>query len=796
MSHTPHGVVCGVELSNLGAHTTLGKYPLHAHMCGNASSLAFAANAIHETYHRSLVVHSTSDALFAHNVAYDGTGHMYVLENGLELRNLIVGNVGMVTWPPEPAWSCPGHKCAGDGGCSFGVGDDIEACGSRDDDHAEVFWLANPENDLIDNVAVGGYRSGFSIYPVLAGPLVNDWAAQRAAGLDRRQVAWLRVAGADLISKRAVAAAKLFVSDRHGSFRLNASDGSALRSHSGSVVLRPHVRYHGTRALHLEYAHPGRFEGNVAHSTRIGFHVYPEWSPGSLKGGARRTANWTNLVAYKIAGAAVRAKTRCASHDCLTVDQLRVYAVSMVARARDLHARYALSRAEYFGPESLDAAAAAGACYGRDGAKKGCPGVTSVAYATARRGQAAAQCERCGSLVVSRAPSEGSSSGAGRRARRCDAPHWFVNFDRASIVADLAEKCSLTNKKNATGGAIDNLRSCYLGRGAGSLSASIRVDAASAASFERYRASHAGGACSHERLARGSFEVASREGSPRRASGLLELDTEAAACPPEPYCDAEPRKWVSKLQLRDQGEAGLRDRASSLARAADLAATLCAKLDHGAPFDLLAPRHNGGARVSAAATWDRFVNVTWARTGAPVVLEAPVRADATVDIRSETAEAVARDYATALERARPPVAAEEAADRVIDSLGLATTPFDAIHVRRGDEAGDKLPKTMRLKGQSPCDTVPAAVAATAACRSRSAPVVVFSDERDAAYRQALRDALATGGRRVVLGDEAVRAAVGDADNYFVFAVAAAVLARGSHVLDIRRGHCPGPCVNP
>jgi hypothetical protein len=106
-------------------------------------------------------------------------------------------------------------------------------------------------------------------------------------------------------------------------------------------------------------------------------------------------------------------------------------------------------------------------------------------------------------------------------------------------------------------------------------------------------------------------------------------------------------------------------------------------------------------------------------------------------------------------------------------------------------------KTMRLRGQVPCDTAPAAVAAAAACRlSRSAPVVVFSDERDAAYRRALRDALATGGRRVVLGDEAVRAAVGDADNYFVFAVAAAVLARGSHVLDIRRGHCPGPCVNP
>ena len=96
----------------------------------------------------------------------------------------------------------------------------------------------------------------------------------------------------------------------------------------------------------------------------------------------------------------------------------------------------------------------------------------SVAYATPRRGGASAQCERCGSLVVSRAPSEGSSSGAGRRARRCDTPYWFVNFDRASIVADLAEKCRLNNKKDATGGAIENLRSCYLGRG-GSLSASV-----------------------------------------------------------------------------------------------------------------------------------------------------------------------------------------------------------------------------------------------------------------------------------------------------------------------------------
>ena len=55
---------------------------------------------------------------------------LFDLRIGLELRNSIVGNVGMVTWPPEPAWSCPGHNCAGDGGCSFGVGDDMDFFGT------------------------------------------------------------------------------------------------------------------------------------------------------------------------------------------------------------------------------------------------------------------------------------------------------------------------------------------------------------------------------------------------------------------------------------------------------------------------------------------------------------------------------------------------------------------------------------------------------------------------------------------------------------------------------------------
>lgn len=59
ISHTPHGVVCGVEFTRLGSQTTLGKYPLHLHMCGRAHQLVIRANSIHDNFNRALVSHGT-----------------------------------------------------------------------------------------------------------------------------------------------------------------------------------------------------------------------------------------------------------------------------------------------------------------------------------------------------------------------------------------------------------------------------------------------------------------------------------------------------------------------------------------------------------------------------------------------------------------------------------------------------------------------------------------------------------------------------------------------------------------
>ena len=515
VSHTPHGVVCGVEFTNLGAHTTLGKYPLHAHMCGNASQLAFVANAVHGTHHRSLVVHGTSDALFAFNVAHDAQGHVYVFENGLELRNAVVENFGSGARPPDPPWACPGSRCAGAGGCSFGVGATIEACGSRDDGHAEIFWFANPENDVLRNAAVGGHRSAFSVYPVFAGPLVRRPDEQRRAGLDARLVGWLDALG-----------------DRGTSYKggpYKAARASFLGAHPPHVTAqRGNLFYQNTSALHLEFARPGTFAGNVAHSTRIAFHVYPQWSPASLKGDAT-AATWTDLVAYKVSGVAVRAKTRCAGPECLVVDRLTAGFVSMVARARDVESRFSVSNLAYV--DAGGGAVAAGACgapalekAARDPAEYCGRSVHRVRYATPQ-GFKYADCETCrGGAAASISPAEAGADHRSHPARafhyqrrHCDAPYWAFNFDRASIDAGIAEKCAL---RGASYDAAQDLKSCYADRGPltfrnkkggtrlvgpTSLNATILVDAASAAAVDAYRARHAGGACAHDRLSPGLF---------------------------------------------------------------------------------------------------------------------------------------------------------------------------------------------------------------------------------------------------------------------------------------------------
>eukprot|EP00850_Spirogloea_muscicola_P014237 SM000101S09235 [mRNA] locus=s101:20:3710:+ [translate_table: standard] len=100
-------------------------------------------------WQRCIVVHATNNLLVAGNVAYNSSGHCFVVEDGIETGNAFVGNLGISTRAVE--------RVIPSGGPADGAGT------PRSDDLASTFWLANPNNVLIGNVAAGAYEAGFWI---------------------------------------------------------------------------------------------------------------------------------------------------------------------------------------------------------------------------------------------------------------------------------------------------------------------------------------------------------------------------------------------------------------------------------------------------------------------------------------------------------------------------------------------------------------------------------------------------------------------------------------------------------
>jgi len=175
IAHTPHGRVCGVELTQLGQHKVLGKYVLHAHRCGDAPALEFSYNAMHDNVHRGVVVHATSYMKVTDNVGHRTNGHMFMTEDGLEFWNEFVRNVGF--FAKSAQWQCPNGQmlkqiiadrgltvrggCLNANNCNFGTGDYEQICGSRDDHDVGIFWVSNPRQLFKDNVAVSSDKHGF-----------------------------------------------------------------------------------------------------------------------------------------------------------------------------------------------------------------------------------------------------------------------------------------------------------------------------------------------------------------------------------------------------------------------------------------------------------------------------------------------------------------------------------------------------------------------------------------------------------------------------------------------------------
>ena len=99
--------VSGVELSRMGQHLTLARYPIHWHLAGEGAGQYIRNASIHDTYSRCVTVHGTHNLRIENNVTYNTVGHCFFVEDGIETGNAFVRNLAIQT-KGHPHWTaCP-----------------------------------------------------------------------------------------------------------------------------------------------------------------------------------------------------------------------------------------------------------------------------------------------------------------------------------------------------------------------------------------------------------------------------------------------------------------------------------------------------------------------------------------------------------------------------------------------------------------------------------------------------------------------------------------------------------------
>lgn len=141
------GYLNNVELYRMGQKAKQGRYPFHWHMLANTGTGQYIKNSsVHTSFNRAITIHGTSNTIVENNFCYDHIGHGIFLENGSEINNLIKGNVVLLTKRPAAG----------------------EQLTPSDNQFNQIqnrtpssYWITNPNNTFINNVAAGTEGTGF-----------------------------------------------------------------------------------------------------------------------------------------------------------------------------------------------------------------------------------------------------------------------------------------------------------------------------------------------------------------------------------------------------------------------------------------------------------------------------------------------------------------------------------------------------------------------------------------------------------------------------------------------------------
>jgi hypothetical protein len=153
--------VQGVEFYQMGQGGRLGHYPIHFHHARKTPANTFVMDSsIHDSMTRWIVLHGTHGVTLARNVGYKSIGHGFYLEDGTEIENKLLANLGVfaraaVDNPQNPR-KVPGILAAPD--LHGPPGDDFPF--RSDYNNPTVFWIMNGWNDFQHNMAAGAGTCG------------------------------------------------------------------------------------------------------------------------------------------------------------------------------------------------------------------------------------------------------------------------------------------------------------------------------------------------------------------------------------------------------------------------------------------------------------------------------------------------------------------------------------------------------------------------------------------------------------------------------------------------------------
>uniref|UniRef100_A0A8C8YL30 hyaluronoglucosaminidase n=1 Tax=Prolemur simus TaxID=1328070 RepID=A0A8C8YL30_PROSS len=155
----------GVELKHMGQQL-LGQYPIHFHLAGDVDGRGgydpptyVRDLAIHHTYSRCVTVHGSNGLLIKDVVGYNSLGHCFFTEDGPEERNTFDHCLGLLVKSGTLLPSDRDSKM-----CKMITEDSYPGYipkPRQDCNAVSTFWMANPNNNLINCAAAGSEETGF-----------------------------------------------------------------------------------------------------------------------------------------------------------------------------------------------------------------------------------------------------------------------------------------------------------------------------------------------------------------------------------------------------------------------------------------------------------------------------------------------------------------------------------------------------------------------------------------------------------------------------------------------------------